>query len=488
MGKNSNFNQALWLAIGQVGTFLITFVSAAILARYFDKTQYGTYKQILYVYNTLQIIFTAGVPGVFSYFIPRLNSGQQKTLVNSLNKVFLMLGGLFSLALFFGSRYIANFLNNPELEFGLKIFSVFPLFTFPTMGVEGIYTALKQTKYIAYYHVFSKLSMLLCIVLPVILIKSDYKVAIIGWGIASFLTFVVAMIMKNKPYVEVKKEIVPNMYRTIFNYSIPLMGASMAGFFITSADQFFISRYYGTETFAVYSNGAMSIPIIGMIAGSVKSVLLPIFSKAQSEGKMDLALVTYNNAVNKCVTIVFPVLLYCVFFSKEFTSFVYGKQYIESGSYLAVHVLRDFVDVFPYFAVLMAFGFSKVYMYWHFIGIPFIYILDFFVVGLNLSPILIVGVSSLWAIILRFIAFYYIYRKTSLNIINSIVLKHVFKISIHCISCLFILRIVSGLFFNMGSFAIILISGVSYCVLLCLSGKFLKINYLESIHELLGKK
>ena len=64
---------------------------------------------------------------------------------------------------------------------------------------------------------------------------------------------------------------------------------------------------------------------------------------------MDLALVTYNNAVNKCVTIVFPVLLYCVFFSKEFTSFVYGKQYIESGSYLAVHALRDFVDVFPYF-------------------------------------------------------------------------------------------------------------------------------------------
>lgn len=35
--KSSNFNQALWLGIGSLCTFLIAFLTAPILVRYFDK-------------------------------------------------------------------------------------------------------------------------------------------------------------------------------------------------------------------------------------------------------------------------------------------------------------------------------------------------------------------------------------------------------------------------------------------------------------------
>lgn len=52
--KTNNTQQALWLALSSFSTLALGFVSAAILSRYFDKTEYGTYKQILYVYGTLQ--------------------------------------------------------------------------------------------------------------------------------------------------------------------------------------------------------------------------------------------------------------------------------------------------------------------------------------------------------------------------------------------------------------------------------------------------
>ena len=38
--KSSNFNQALWLGIGSLCTFLIAFLTAPILVRYFDKNEY----------------------------------------------------------------------------------------------------------------------------------------------------------------------------------------------------------------------------------------------------------------------------------------------------------------------------------------------------------------------------------------------------------------------------------------------------------------
>lgn len=490
MEKNSsNFQQVLWLSIGQLSSFALAFVSAAILSRYFDKTEYGTYKQILFVYITLQTIFTVGLPGVFSYFIPRLNCGQQKAFINGLNKIFFILGALFSLFLFLLSSPIAKFLNNPELAIGLKLFSPFPLLTFPAMGVEGIYTALRKSKYIAYYNVFSKVVMLLCIVLPVIFFNSSYKGAIIGWGGASFLTFLLAMYMKNRPYTLTKKELIPNMYKTVFSYSLPLMGASVAGFFVNSADQLFISKYYGTEVFAVYSNGAMSVPIIGMVIGSVKNVLLPLFSKAQLEGKMEGAMLTYNNAVERAVILIFPVLLFVIFFAVDIVKFIYGEQYADSGIFLRYHVIRDFVDVFPFFAILMALGLSSVYMYIHIFGIVFIYILDFCVVKIGLSPIMVVVVSSLWAILLRGYIFYYIYKKAKLNLINSYLIRRIGIVILNCVICLACLLVLKYIvFINFNSLMILMISGVLFYLLLYLSGKLIGINYLEALSFLLKKK
>ena len=103
--------------------------------------------------------------------------------------------------------------------------------------------------------------------------------------------------MKNSPYRGIKAETIPNVDKKIFNYSLPLTGAFIAGFFCNSADQFFVSRYYGTQVFADFINGCFSIPIVGMVAGSVKGVLLPLFSKADEENAIGNAISSYVNAV-----------------------------------------------------------------------------------------------------------------------------------------------------------------------------------------------
>lgn len=484
-----NFNQALWLGISQLSVFAITMLSAAVLSRYFDKTEYGTYKQILYVYNTMHMVFTVGLPGAFAYFIPRMKPSQQKFLINGLNRLFLLLGLVFSICIFVLSGPISRLLNNPELATGLKLFSPFPLFTLPTMGVEGIYTALKKTKSIAYYNVFSKIMMLLCIVLPVVFFKSSYKVAIIGWGCAAFATFLLAMYMKNKPYVEVKKEIVPNMYKAVFGYSLPMLGAAVAGFFIVMADQLFVSRYYGTETFAVYSNGCLSVPIIGMVATSVKQVLLPIFSKADSEGSLKESIGVYNNAVSKTIIIIYPILLFCFFFAREVMVFFYGEQYGDSGLYWQCHMLRDFMDVFPYYSVLLAIAATKIYMFAH-IGVAvFTYIIDFILVTQGCPPFTIVITSSVLAILLRVVCFIHIYRKTKINLFSRQIIQNTVKITLHCSICLILLVLLKNYFFNtLYPLVILVVAGIMYYVLIILTGRVIKVDYLESLWLFLKKK
>lgn len=487
--SSSNFNQALWLAIGQLANFLSAFLGAAILSRYFDKVEYGTYRQILYVYMTMQSLFTAGLPSVFAYFIPRMNSGEQKTLVNNVTRLFLYLGVSFSIALFTLSGLIANLLNNPELAIGLKIFSVFPLFTLPTLGVEGIYTALRKTKTIAIYHLYSKSLMLICTVAPVLLFNTGYKGAVIGWGTASFLTFIVAIYLKNKPYVRIEKEIVPNLYKMVFNYSLPLMGAFIAGFFISSADQFFISRFFGTERFAEYSNGALSIPIVALVASPVKNILIPLFSKADSEGNMQQAVKTYNNAVINTSIIVFPVIIFSMFYAKEIMIFIYGEKYIASAGFLRFYIIRDFLSVFPYYSVLLALGMSRIYFYMHLVGVLYIWGLNIISIHLGFGAHSVVIIATTFYIFSSIFAFSYIYKRTRLNLINIKLLRRIFYISIHTVTSAFIIHMfINYNTVNANTFAILLVSVSAFYSLLFLSGKLFKINYLGFLAKFLNNR
>ena len=151
--NKSNYNQALWLSIGYVCSMAVGILSSAILSRYFSKTEYGTYKQIMYVYQILFSVFQAGLPAVFTYFLPRYSQEEGKYIVKKINFLLFILGLLCSLVLFFTSDILADLLKNPKLSTGLKIFSFFPLFTLPTLGVEGIYTVNKNTQFVAIYNV-----------------------------------------------------------------------------------------------------------------------------------------------------------------------------------------------------------------------------------------------------------------------------------------------------------------------------------------------
>ena len=73
VNKSNNTIQAAWVALGSLFAFGFSIVSSIILSRYFDKTDYGTYKQVIYVYHTLLIVFTLGLPKTYSYFLPRTN-------------------------------------------------------------------------------------------------------------------------------------------------------------------------------------------------------------------------------------------------------------------------------------------------------------------------------------------------------------------------------------------------------------------------------
>ena len=486
--SKSNFNQALWLSISYTCSMLVGIVSSMILSRYFDKVEYGTYRQIIFIYNTLLTIFQAGLPSVFTFFLPRYSKEEGKFIVKKLQKILFALGTCFSLSLFFGADIIANMFKNPNLADGLRIFSIFPLFTLPTLGIEGIYIVNKKTQYIAVYQTVTRILMLLCIVIPVIFIKNDYLYALIGWGVASFIAFIIAVIAKHNEYKDFDTIKIDNISKDIFKYSLPLMGSAIIMMLFNSCTQFFISRYYGTGAFAEFSNGYLTLPFVPMFIAPVRSLLTPIFSKASKEGNYDNALDTLYNGTKQIMTIMIPIIVFAFLFSKEIMVILYGKTYEVSSAYFRMMLCYNFLEMFAFSGIINAIGKTKLHLYINIICTALLFLTSFITVKISIgNPYIVAGLYVIFiSAINYFIPGIYLHKE-SIDVVNKDIFRYMFKLLLHAIISI---TIVAGIISYLSISSIIVkitIALFVYMIIMLGSSRILKINYLNILKRILKK-
>jgi len=392
----SNTSQATWIGIGSLFSFLFSIVSSAILSRYLTKGDYGTYKQVMYVYNTLLSVFTLGLPLAYSYFLPRVTLGEGRVLVNKLNGAFLVLGAAFSLILFLGADFFGSILKNSDLARNIRIFSPAPILILPTMGLQGTLATYKQTIWNAVYVISSRIIMLLVVALPVALYKADCETAMYGFIIAHIITLILAVLIQNIPFKGVRKEMCGITYKDIFNYSIPLMVAGLLGVGISAADQFFVSRYFGQDVFAEFANGNFELPFVGMVISAAGTVLLPVFSRMISTGtEISNIIDLWKRTAIKSAYIIYPLVIFFWFFASDTMILLYGEKYALSSVYFRIALVVNFFTMIQFYPLILALGKTKPYAIVHMVVFVAVWLLEFISVKTINSAYAITGISVL---------------------------------------------------------------------------------------------
>lgn len=438
MVKTNNSRQAMWIAIGQFASLLIAVISPMIMSRFLPKSDYGTYKQVMYIYTSLLGVFTLGLPKAYSYFIPRVPTSEAKSLINKITRIFFVLGFAFSIFLCAGAGLISSFLKNPDLEIALRCFSVVPLLLLPTLGIEGVYASFQRTYVVAVYTVITKAITLILTIIPVVCLGGTYIHAIIGFDIGSLLTFIVALILKSRPVKHFQASRTRITYNEIFKFSIPLFVASMWGMIINASDQFFISRYFGNEVFAEYSNGFMEFPLITMIIGSISTVLIPLFSGQNKNGSnRDKLLNIWRSTLNKSVKVIYPIAFFCIIFSSIVMICFYGRPYEASGQYFSIKNIQALFCVLPFSPLVLALGKTKEYSVAHMKTAFCVVSLEFIAVKFIPSAISIAWISLLCQFLKVVFQFRIVSKVLNISLFEIINFKSLFKCIIACLlSCI----------------------------------------------------
>jgi O-antigen/teichoic acid export membrane protein len=485
--KTNNTIQAFWVGIGSLSSFALGIISAAILSRYFDKTEYGTYRQILYVYNTLLVIFSAGLPRVFAYFLPRFPINQGKKIVWKISKMLFLFGMVFSIFLFVSSDIIAKILKNPELAIGLKYFSPIPMFLLPTLGIEGIFSTYKKTIYIAIYNTLSRTLMLFFIVLPVILLKGTYLYAIYGWIVVSVISLIIAYFFKGIPFKKTENQKAVLSFKEIFSYSLPLVTASIAGIAIKSADQFYISRFFGPAVFAEFANGFIQLPFVGMITGATSVVLMPTFSKMIHD-KTDINKISeiWQSALIKSAVLIYPILVFFIFHANSIIVLLYSDIYKNSAIYFQIAMIINFFNIVIFAPLLFSLGETKYYSRVHIVFAIFAWLGEYLIIILINSPVAIAVFSVLLSIAFVIVAIKKISVLLNLSFLKLFPVKHFSALILHSLIIIILIKIINKAF--MGTFSnisLLLINIISFLILILLTSKFFKLDYLMTIRQLI---
>lgn len=487
LNNGSNTIQAIWLGIGSLVSFSFSIISAAILSRYLSKSDYGTYKQVLYIYNTLLVVFSLGMPRAFSYFLARVTIEEGYAIVKRMNVIFLLLGAFFSLVLFCASSIFANILRNPELKMNLQLFSITPIFLLPVLGIESIMVTYKKAYINTVYVIFSRLFSLVCVITPVMWFNSSVYAAIGGFVVSSLLCCLLGLYLENNLFRNIDRRATHVNIRDILKYSIPLLVASLWGIIISSANQFFISRYWGSETFAEFSNGFIELPFASMVIGVSATVLLPVFSKMVYEHADNKIIVDlWKSVAIKSAKIIFPLAIFSCFFAESIMVFLYGEQYAKSAVYFQIITVVNLVRIVPYAPIVMALGKVKEYANVHLFTAIMVVTLEYFSVLMFPDKTYMIALTSVCCTIYSlYLQMRIICRTLRVSALILVPYRDLLKVLLVSLIASLLVR---GLLW-MFSFSVLnemLVGGFVFICIYILLCRYARISYREFLNQMLG--
>jgi len=350
--------QAAFLSLADFIRFFLKTVIGIALARLLSPADLGSYRQLFLIYSTLAGVMLLGFPQSMQYFLPRTKSIEEQIRLISRTLCVVSILGIVSAALIYLLRYnIASVFNNPVLAELLPLYSLYPIFMFITQIYSSVMLGLKESRKSAWFLIYGIVCDLI-LVLAAAIFWNDLSVIVWALLISAVLQWLYALWCLRDMNRPGQTDLFAG-FKEQLAYTVPLGLSLLVGILSVQLDKLMISGFFNPESFAIFSLGAMELPLIGIVINSVNSILLPNLSAMD---KQTLSSV-YSASVRKNAIIVFPLAVVFYLFAAEFITFVYGITYLESAVYFKIYLLLLPLRVATYGIIFQARGRTKLVMY-----------------------------------------------------------------------------------------------------------------------------
>lgn len=330
--------KAGYLAVAQGIASLVTILVAAVLSRQLSQNDYATYRQTLLTYRFVAPLIALGLPQSLLYFLP-LGDERRRGIILEVLAVLSLVGSAFFLFLIAGGNsLVSGWFNNEDLVESLRWFAPYALLILPVSALNTSLIASGYPKGAALFSSISQIS-LGALVIGIVYFSDSVVFAIQGVIAHSVIVCGVALFVLWRISAGTSSKVSKEGLKSMLAYSIPLGVGGAVAYLNMNLDKVIVASWVNPAQYAVYVNGAMEVPFIGMLTGAASAIILPEMVMSLKKGAPDEALGLWKRASLKSAAILFPITAILWLMAPAIMVFLFGEAYSKSADIFRLYIL-----------------------------------------------------------------------------------------------------------------------------------------------------
>jgi O-antigen/teichoic acid export membrane protein len=343
--------------------YAVGFVVPMLLVRLLTKEDYGTYQQTQLVAMMAGAILLLGLPSSIYFFYQHDKEHARVALVQQTIGMLCITGALAVVALVLAAPLAGEWMSNPSLPVYLPIVAIAAGLSIASE--HFVHFMIAQDKY-ATAVMFETGETMVRVVVLVVPLLAGYGLSGVLWSVVVFSLG--RFLLRNALLLRgIGWNMIPQR-GTLFvgdqlAYSLPMCLTSMVGLIGGALDRMIIAANFKPAEYAIYTVGAMDIPLDSIFQVAVANVLRASLPSLVRDGHFDEIVRLVREAVRKLSIIMLPSFVFLFGFAQEFISLLFTSSYSES-----VTVFRIYLWLVPLHMMILspipqAFGRTKINFY-----------------------------------------------------------------------------------------------------------------------------
>ena len=344
-------DKAVLLILANAIKYAVGFILPMVLVRLLTKEEYGTYTQLSLVSSIANGVMVLGLPMSVYYFYHRVakDPAGRPTLIAQTQLMLLLSGVFSSIVIVMASPMLAAKMSNPALGELLPRYALFVgLFI---AGEHFMHVMISQNRYVMAVGLEAAETAFRVIVMVGLLLLGFRLYELV---LALVLYALLRLLIRSYWLWHGPDTVNQASWQARFPleqlaYSLPLAATTCVGMLGGMLDRWIVAVSFTPVEFAIYSVGALEIPLDSIFQASVSNVLRASLPALASEGRTDEIIRIWRESVRKLAIIMIPSFVFLFCFAGMFITTLFTSRYAES-----THVFRIYVCMMPLYMLVLS--------------------------------------------------------------------------------------------------------------------------------------
>ncbi len=362
-GKQLSSSPSFHILFSSAIIAIIFLFADYIFTRTFTKKDFGTWRQIVLIVSMGATLLSLGFPEGFRYFISLENKKISTHLIKILCSTLITSLIIYILILLGIDELLITYFKNIDLRFVIRYFPI--LFIVVTLSRAYRYLMIQggaSWKLFKYSIISFTISTSLIIITYYFYSRMNEEIL---WTWISFLLFILYLSLFILYFFEEKKLNYSNIifkdvlkFREYFKIGFPLYIATFIGVLSLNLDKLIVNKYSDLTTFAIYSIGAIELPIVGMIGTAISQSIFPKLVESYKKNISHTKEI-WLQATLKATHITYPIILILMLFSKAIILILFTDKYLDAVPIFQTYLLLGLWRNTQYGSLIIASGNTK---------------------------------------------------------------------------------------------------------------------------------